>query len=277
MNIPSLPTDNLYKFIALSGLLIFIVVHYYCLTQAYELDKQKTILSGEISKIELETNSIKEKQRHLKYAIEELYLMAGIKDPITVTDTLIIYSRYLSGPKEFISKSKEVEQKVEQFNQTQQDYLSKKFDLDTKRSIQKFNENTYSQLFEVYPFVSVISFAISLVGFILWYKKIQRFQDIILQKEYHEQVSKIHICQSCGIKLDDVPQYGGTELDGNLSSKYCTQCYQNGQFTEPNLTINEMQEKVKKQLKKLKVPFIKRTIHISQLSELQRWSKELKW
>ncbi len=32
----------------------------------------------------------------------------------------------------------------------------------------------------------------------------------------------------------------GTEADGALSDDYCTHCYQNGAFTEPDITIDGM-------------------------------------
>lgn len=47
-------------------------------------------------------------------------------------------------------------------------------------------------------------------------------------------------CQSCAMPLN--ANILGTELDGSRSPKYCTQCYLNGQFVQPNLTFNEMLE-----------------------------------
>jgi len=48
-------------------------------------------------------------------------------------------------------------------------------------------------------------------------------------------------CQSCGIVLGEKNR--GSERDGDPSPKYCTTCYQNGEFTEPDLTFEEMIEK----------------------------------
>jgi hypothetical protein len=39
-------------------------------------------------------------------------------------------------------------------------------------------------------------------------------------------------------KLEDF----GTEVDGPPSNTYCTYCYQNGAFTVPNTTLEEMIE-----------------------------------
>ncbi|MCK9278816.1 MAG: zinc ribbon domain-containing protein, partial [Methanoculleus sp.] len=35
-------------------------------------------------------------------------------------------------------------------------------------------------------------------------------------------------------------EHFGTEADGTLSKDYCANCYQNGAFTEPGITIDEM-------------------------------------
>ena len=40
----------------------------------------------------------------------------------------------------------------------------------------------------------------------------------------------------------DKPEAFGTEADGSKSEKYCTYCYQNGAFTQPDATLDEMIE-----------------------------------
>jgi hypothetical protein len=37
-------------------------------------------------------------------------------------------------------------------------------------------------------------------------------------------------CQSCGMPAKQDPQGGGTERDGSISQKYCSYCYQQGEF-----------------------------------------------
>ena len=45
------------------------------------------------------------------------------------------------------------------------------------------------------------------------------------------------ICQSCGMPLSD--EVLGIEANGTLSNEYCKFCYQGGEFTEPDLTLEE--------------------------------------
>jgi len=49
-------------------------------------------------------------------------------------------------------------------------------------------------------------------------------------------------CQSCGMPMKKDEDFG-TESNGSLSKEYCTYCYQNGKFTEPDIAIDTMAEK----------------------------------
>jgi len=59
-------------------------------------------------------------------------------------------------------------------------------------------------------------------------------------------------CQSCGMPLKKDPKKGGTEKDCTKSNKYCSYCYQSGEFLNPEIdTPKKMQsfciEKMKEQ------------------------------
>lgn len=56
-------------------------------------------------------------------------------------------------------------------------------------------------------------------------------------------------CQSCSMPLDR-PEMAGTEKDGSPSTEYCKYCYQQGEFTSPDMTMEEMQVLVKEEMKK---------------------------
>ena len=56
-----------------------------------------------------------------------------------------------------------------------------------------------------------------------------------------EDYSTINFCQSCSMPLEHKNDLG-TNADGSLNHEYCQYCYQNGQFTEPEMTMEEMIE-----------------------------------
>jgi hypothetical protein len=50
-----------------------------------------------------------------------------------------------------------------------------------------------------------------------------------------------HICQSCSVSLK-TQDNKGTETDGMLNDDYCGDCYEGGEFSEPEITLKEMIE-----------------------------------
>jgi len=59
---------------------------------------------------------------------------------------------------------------------------------------------------------------------------------------------KPEICQSCGLPFTDESK--GTSRDQTESEDYCNNCFQNGCFVEPSLSLRELEvnylEKAKK-------------------------------
>jgi hypothetical protein len=80
-------------------------------------------------------------------------------------------------------------------------------------------------------------------------------------------------CQSCGMPFKKDPAGGGTNADGTKSLLYCSYCYQNGQFTQPNITVAEMQTLCQGKLKEMGFPgFIAKFLTMN-LPKLERWKK----
>ena len=50
-------------------------------------------------------------------------------------------------------------------------------------------------------------------------------------------------CQSCTQPIEKDADFG-TEADGSRSRDYCSCCYQNGAFTEPEVTMDQMLARV---------------------------------
>lgn len=79
-------------------------------------------------------------------------------------------------------------------------------------------------------------------------------------------------CQSCSMPIDDI-EMRGPEKDGSKSDEYCKYCYLNGNFTDPNMELDEMKAIVMTQLGKMRSPanVIEKAVTI--LPELKRWKK----
>ncbi|PBQ34622.1 hypothetical protein CNR22_23535 [Sphingobacteriaceae bacterium] len=82
------------------------------------------------------------------------------------------------------------------------------------------------------------------------------------------------MCQSCSMPLKDDLQHGGTNADGTKSNKYCSYCYQNGKFTQPDITAAEMQVVVKGKLKEMGGVYrLFAGLFSKGVPKLERWQK----
>lgn len=48
-------------------------------------------------------------------------------------------------------------------------------------------------------------------------------------------------CQSCGMPLNN-DKNKGTKKNGSLSEKFCNYCYKDGEYTAPDISLDEMIE-----------------------------------
>jgi len=80
-----------------------------------------------------------------------------------------------------------------------------------------------------------------------------------------------HRCQSCGMPLQYDPKGGGSEADGSLSKLYCSYCYDQGAFRDPDLRLDEMQARVRQLLRKRKAPWYIRAYMAHRVPTLRRW------
>ncbi|EUJ41401.1 zinc ribbon domain-containing protein [Brochothrix campestris] len=84
-------------------------------------------------------------------------------------------------------------------------------------------------------------------------------------------------CQSCGLPLT-ANHLRGTEVTGEPTVSYCHLCYQNGAFTEPNISYTEMLTRGQQGLTASSHGAIKKWLLIKlyplQLKGLSRWKKQ---
>jgi len=78
-------------------------------------------------------------------------------------------------------------------------------------------------------------------------------------------------CQSCGMPLKKDAKGGGTNADGSTSAMYCSHCYENGKFLQPDITAQQMQEFVKGKLKEMGFPGFLAGLFTKGIPKLERW------
>jgi len=79
-------------------------------------------------------------------------------------------------------------------------------------------------------------------------------------------------CQSCGMPLKRDEKGGGSNADGSKSTIYCSKCYENGKFKNPDMTVDEMKILVKGKLKEFGFPGFIAGWFTKGIPNLKRWS-----
>ncbi|GHA21849.1 hypothetical protein GCM10008090_34710 [Arenicella chitinivorans] len=133
MNIPSFPTDNLYKFLAISGTLIVISILAFGYQTLYELETKMAVNKGDIAIIDQTIERIKNKEKVSDEELEKIYSLSLDSLRIsTINNELALVN-------------------------------------------QKFFARTTGGM--------ILGLILMLVGFSLWYSRVQVYQDIVLAKK----------------------------------------------------------------------------------------------
>jgi hypothetical protein len=82
-------------------------------------------------------------------------------------------------------------------------------------------------------------------------------------------------CQSCGMPLSKDLLGGGTNADGSKSSEYCSHCYSEGAFTQPDITAAEMTTLVEGKLRSMHFPSFLARRFAKEVPTLRRWQNQV--
>jgi hypothetical protein len=197
MEIPNLPTDNLYKFMAISGVTIaivgFLMSYYGYRDSITELDKIHTeycLLDFEIknlksldSLISNEINDIKSeliKYGNLDDNIKEKIEIDEIKKYYSVPknrDLYVFLHTYKSELFPEFKKYEEIKQKETKKDELEQNIKRNEILLKERYRIWKDTKNQINKLNWMWVIFTGLGTYIAINGFILWYKKVQKYLD----------------------------------------------------------------------------------------------------
>ena len=146
MNIPNLPTDNLYKFIALVGVVVLLAASYFPIIKARELRLAKIEIEGQMRLLEIEV-------QHLQDTTKQLGSNETIGD---------------CNREELVGKAYKLKMKNEEIKTNSKKVEVIGIDYELIRKIQVAG--------------MILGFILSAFGFFLWYFRIQKYQDKQLKK-----------------------------------------------------------------------------------------------
>ena len=77
-------------------------------------------------------------------------------------------------------------------------------------------------------------------------------------------------CQSCGMPLKKDADCG-SNADGPHNDRFCKNCFTDGKFRDPDMTVGQMKEKVKSVMKGMGIPGFLSGFFTKGISKLERW------
>lgn len=177
MNIPNIPTDNLYKFQALSGVIIVLLSFYVTIDRINEV-RLKILESTEEAKIiGAKTSALSERIETLKNIIENTVHRQNDKHTKDITKVEITYTN--SEIKELFIEvyEKNLMHKIEQVKNESSIEKAKYLHEESKR------------IFKMGVFASIIGFVMSITGFRWWYFRVQKPLDKLLKNQIINRAS----------------------------------------------------------------------------------------
>ncbi|MFN5024385.1 MAG: zinc ribbon domain-containing protein [Bacteroidota bacterium] len=68
-------------------------------------------------------------------------------------------------------------------------------------------------------------------------EKLQKLSEELIKVDLDNKSKKYKYCQSCG-KNYSAMRLNGKDKNGNYNPAFCIDCYDNGEFKEPDLPLN---------------------------------------
>lgn len=261
MNFMTPPTDSFYKFCGIVGLVLFAYIGYYFLSNSADVERSK-----ELSE---ETGNL---NARIYAFVQEIKYNPQIKSDSLKSIQNLDYKTLDIGTPEF---ARFVYTLPKSYQQKYQDIVVKRIELAAKNdSLNASNEDV--ELPEVVFLVLLgIGECICAWGLYNWYREWKEEKNLEAQKRLKETLPSF-ACQSC-YKTFIFEDERGTNGDGSVSNYFCKECYSNGQYTEPELTLDEAQARLKSRLEKLtyKPRRIKKAL--ASFKHLSRWERETSW
>lgn len=267
---PSIP-DKFYKLLILLGVFLIGFSYYTIKENEKNYFKKVDIYDNIVSELKIMELEIEEEKKKLIEYDDDISIKYNVKKSIKLKENGdIIFTYAVLGEKNNLIASNlmtikwgNYEAKNFKFkilNQKRKNYA----DLLTTEEKSKNNlENECG----AFIFGGIILF---LLGMIAWLSEDlieNRNNEFNKNKKINERFYSN--CQSCGMKFSSVRKYG-TNKDETFSNAFCEDCFENGEFKESELTLEQVKENAKPYIKGNY--FVKKII-LNRLDKLERFNR----
>lgn len=264
------PTDSLYKFTAISGIICLVFCSIYIVTPSYNGVDRLFKLAKEAHKLEVTAEVL---IYELQYNETYQSINQEIKNDVVLLLENEVDSDFDSNLLEAVFfLSEPIKSEILQFIKD-----SKVFQMDREIVLEYYETTSfYGNVIFVSAILSILAI---FWGFYKWIK-VQGIQDteqlgLMIKKGIVNGFTKLY-CQSCKKSLRLLSEHG-TEKDGSISIDFCSDCYKNGEYTEPDLTYKEARRRLYKELRERKRNKYASKLNALFMINLKRWKGKGTW
>jgi hypothetical protein len=265
--LPNLP-DNSHKILILVGIASIFASFYLHNTYEQKIDllieKNSTFIdSANVLSLEIER-----RKEELLDKDSVLSLKYNRKRLISGDSSNLVFARVIVGDSTSLVYTEEVKTYWESYKDAlnRENILYKKIE-STNTRIESENDSFF-MFFSIY---FMIAGALIFFGGIILLER-RESQNNILSLRQNAHLPFVHLnCQSCGQRFSAIVKYG-TNYENTSNYSFCTECYNEGKFTEPDISFEEMISKVERGILHLSKRRKKRIL--KSLQNLDRWKRD---
>ena len=184
------PTDNLYKFIAISGLIILGYAVYFneasisdLRIKTIEHETQKSILKVEIKTLEYNRSKIAETQKVDQNFFDCMYSQ---KDTVPNNNEAIYHSclsKHPTDTKKMVKRYYEVNKLLNDYFFASQEIIKKTIIVDSEEKKVNFLVSRLHKFTNILYLIVIVGLSLLIYGFYNWYYRVQKPQDNLLLNE----------------------------------------------------------------------------------------------
>jgi hypothetical protein len=202
MNLPNIPSDNIYKFITLSSLVIMVIANIYFFTEIRNIYEDLINVDIDIVKLKYDVNVMDVELNNWYRGMENKLKKFIDTEKLELIDTSfskvdrISYLIDLTDSLESNQKDK-VEPILDKFGEEAIKYYKITSEILIKNDILEINNEKISVYYSAIKRLKIIYFILTPVlsillvyGFRNWYVKVQKYQDVVLKKQAEKIISE---------------------------------------------------------------------------------------
>lgn len=183
MNFPNLPTDSLYKFLAITGLSIILLASYFFFNAFKNIKQVSLIYNNEIELCSYDETDLENELSFIKGKARKICLQSNCNCFDKQGNMVLLPDVSASKDNILISKRKTIDSLLNKYMEKKTALNKKALQLQGKNKLLN-NEHINFEIYSIWflNFI-LIGLIMTISGFYFWYTRIQKFQDLMLKSE----------------------------------------------------------------------------------------------